>query len=114
MAAPFRYFPAVLRSIHDSPIDALVALGLPREECMDLVAACWSQEGGPLLAAVDGGRAVAVLPVEAGRWAACNAYPEQSCDDPREAARRAARLAKRGRRALVGCWAGGAAGTIWA
>lgn len=115
MTASLVYFPAVIRSEHESPIDALVALGVPREECMDMVAASWCAGVGAescLLTEVDGGRAVAVLPLAAGRWAACNAYPEQGCGDPREAARRLARLLKRGRRGLVGVWGGGAAGTM--
>ncbi|BBN89087.1 MULTISPECIES: hypothetical protein [Azospira] len=112
MDSELQYFPAVLRSEHDSPIDALVALGLPREECMELVAASWGRPELSLLAWVDGGRAVAVLPLAEGRWAACNAFVEQSCREPKEALRRAGKLAKRGRRALVGVWAGAPAGTM--
>jgi hypothetical protein len=112
------FFPAVLRSEHDSPIDALVALGVPREECMELVAACWHRAshdpGHSLLATVDGGRAVAVLPLTDGRWAACNAFPEQACSSRQEAARRAGKLAKRGRQALVGVVPQMPAGTMTA
>jgi len=115
MNAPLTYFPAILRSEHDSPIDALVALGVPREECMELVAACWHQashrSGHSLLAWVDGGRAVAVLPLANGRWA-CNAYPDQACSSQREAARRVEKLAKRGRQGLVGVVPAEPAGTM--
>lgn len=112
MNADLYYFPAVIRSEHDSPIDALVALGVPRDESMELVAASWNQPGLSLLTQVDGGRPVVVLPLGGGRWAACNAYPEQSCREANEAARRAEKLAKRGRRGLVGVWGGAPAGTM--
>ncbi|MFC5299922.1 hypothetical protein [Azospira restricta] len=101
MEASLRYFPAVVRSEHESALDALVALDLPRDEAMDLVVAAWGQPGGAILAAADGGRAVAAVPLADGRWAACNAYPEQSCASPADAERRLGKLAKRGRRGLV-------------
>lgn len=112
MSLPLVYFPAILRSEHESPIDALVALGLPREECMDLVAASWHRPGESLVAQVDGGRAVAVLPLPGGRWAACNAYLEHACASPRDAARRLEKLSKRGRQGLVGAFRQEPAGTM--
>lgn len=101
------YFPAVVRSLHDSPIDALVALAVPRDEAMDLVAASWSRGDRSLVAWIDGGRPVAVVRTPEGRWAACNAFLDQATADPDEAARRLTKLAKRGRRGLVGVWHGG-------
>ncbi|HRE72780.1 hypothetical protein [Accumulibacter sp.] len=69
------YFPAIVRSEHDSPLDALVAACVPRPEAMNLVAASWADsESTCLLAVVDGGRPVVVLRTQAGRWAACNAF----------------------------------------
>lgn len=102
-----RYFPAVVRSEHESALDALVALDLPRDEAMDLLVAAWNRPGDAILATVDGGRPVAALPLADGRWAACNAYPEQACVSPVEAGRRLGKLLKRGRRGLVGCLAAG-------
>ncbi len=101
MAPSLHYLPAVIRSEHESALDALVALDLARDEAMDLVVAAWGQPGGAILAAVDGGRAVAAVPCADGRWAACNAYPEQACASPVEAERRLGKLVKRGRRGLV-------------
>lgn len=112
MSPDLVYFPAIIRSKHESPIDALVALGLPRDECMDLVAASWHQPGQSLVAQVDGGRAVAVLPLPGGRWAACNAYLEHGCATPGEAARRLEKLCKRGRQGLVGAFRREPAGTM--
>ncbi|MBW7901004.1 MAG: hypothetical protein H3C26_05985 [Rhodocyclaceae bacterium] len=101
MEAARRYFPAVVRSEHESALDALVALDLPRDEAMDLVVAAWERPGGAIVAAVDGGRPVAAVPLADGRWAACNAYPEHACASAAEAERRLGRLLRRGRRGLV-------------
>ena len=95
------FMPAVIRSEHDSAFDALLALDVPRDEAMDLTVAVWANPGEAIVAAVDGGRAVAAVPLGAGRWAACNANPEQSCTTQRDAERRLGKLAKRGRRGLV-------------
>lgn len=101
-SAPF-YFPAVVCAEFASPIDALTGMHVPLDEAQDLVAAC-----GPLLAslsllaALDGGRWVAAIPLDGGRWAACNAFPERGSASPAEAARRLAKIAKRGRRGVVG------------
>lgn len=97
-----RYFPAVVRSLHDSPIDALVALAVPRDEAMDLVAAAWSAGDAAIIATLDGGRPVAILRVDDGRWAACNAFLDQATGDPVEAARRLAKIVKRGKVGMVG------------
>ena len=112
MTLPTRlYFPAVVCAEFDSPIDALVALCVPREEAMDSVTASWSNNtaghwpddlADSLLATVDGGRTVAVVRTEAQRWAACNAFPELACATRAEAERRLQKLLKRGRRGCVG------------
>jgi hypothetical protein len=97
------YFPAVICAEYDSPIDALVGLRLARDEAMDLLVATWA--GGSarcVLAQRDGGRFVAAILLPGGRWAACNAFVEQSCATPQEARRRLAKLAKRGRRGTIG------------
>ncbi|MBA3995580.1 MAG: hypothetical protein C0466_00220 [Candidatus Accumulibacter sp.] len=105
------YFPAIVRDECDSPIDALVLLGVPRDEATDLVAATWNdwdEEAARaqdcILCDIDGGRPVAVLRTPEGRWAACNAFPEKACGERREAERVLAKLLKRGRRGLVAEW----------
>lgn len=101
--APLSYFPAVVCVVCDSPIDALVALCVPRDEAMDLVAASWGGgEAGCIVTALDGGRPVAVLPTPEGRWAACNAFLDELCATPQEAARRLERMLRRGRQGYVG------------
>ncbi len=50
------FLPAIIRSEHDSSLDALVALDLPRGEAMDLTVAGWGGAPLAILAAVDGGR----------------------------------------------------------
>ena len=98
-----RYFPAILCVECDSPIDALVALCIPREEATDLVAASWrNEESGCIMATVDGGRSVAALRTPEGRWAACNAFTEPSYATRSEAERQLQKLLKRGRRGYVG------------
>jgi hypothetical protein len=97
------YFPAVIRAEYDSPVDALVGLGVPRDEVMDLLAAAWADGAARcVLARLDGGRRVAAILLSGGRWAACNAFVEESCATPREAWRRLEKLAKRGRRGTIG------------
>jgi hypothetical protein len=98
---PLRYLPVIVHSGHDSAFDALVALDVPRDEAMDLVVAHWSATSVAILAQVDGGRAVAAVPLPDGRWAAGNAYPEHACATAAEAERRLTRLLKRGRHGLV-------------
>lgn len=99
------YFPAIVRAECDSPIDALVLLGVPRDEATDLVAATWSTSHthatNCIPCDIDGGRPVAVLRTPEGRWAACNTYPDKACAERREAERQLARLLKRGRRGLI-------------
>lgn len=97
------YFPAIVCTVCDSPIDALVALCVPRDEAMDLVAASWRLNSETcLITTLDGGRPVAVLRTPEGRWAACNAFLDQTCSTPLEAARRLGKLLKRGRQGCVG------------
>ncbi|MBI2308831.1 MAG: hypothetical protein HYU78_16205 [Rhodocyclales bacterium] len=96
-----RYFPAIVRSEHDSALDALVALDLPRGEAMDLLVASWHQPGCAILAAVDGGRPVAAVPLADGRWAACNTFPEQVGATFADAERSLGKLLRRGRYGLV-------------
>ena len=98
-----RYFPAIVCAEFDSPIDALIGLHVPQDEAMDLVSATW--HGGlvaSVVASVDGGRAVAVIRLPGGRWAACNAFPEHACASRAEAERKLKKLVKRGRRGCVG------------
>lgn len=96
-----RHFPAVRCSLHHSPIDALVALGVPREEAMALVTATWHTGGDTIFARIQGGRPVVAIGVAAGRWAACNAFPDKASTDPGEAKRQLDRLLKRGRQGYV-------------
>lgn len=100
-----RFFPAIVRSEHDSALDALVALDLPRGEAMDLLVASWGDPGAAILAVVDGGRPVAAVPLADGRWAACNTFPDQLSASVSEAERNLSRLLRRGRRGLVACLA---------
>jgi len=97
------YFPAIVCVECDSPIDALIALCVPRDEAMDLVAASWRNgESTCVLATVDGGRSVAALRTPEGRWAACNAFLDKRCKSPQEAQRELDKLLKRGRRGYIG------------
>ncbi|MFZ4537527.1 hypothetical protein [Propionivibrio sp.] len=81
----------------------MVALCVPRDEAMDLVAASWrSEEVICVVAYVDGGRTVAALRTPEGRWAACNAFLDDGCTTRREAERRLQKRLKRGRRGYVG------------
>lgn len=106
---PVRYFPAVLCAEYDSPIDALIALCVPRDEVMELVAASWGAEGGRddrdgevcILTTVDGGRSVAAIRTVERRWAACHAFPELACANRKDAERQLGKLLKRGRRGYV-------------
>lgn len=99
----FGYFPAIVCIVCDSPIDALVALCVPRNEAMELVTASWrGREAGCILATLDGGRRIAVLPTPDGRWAACNAFLDEVFATPQEAGRRLEQLLKRGRQGYVG------------
>jgi hypothetical protein len=99
----FSYFPAIVCTVCDSPIDALVALCVPRDEAMDLVAASWQKRSAVcIVATLDGGRPVAALLTPEGRWAACNAFMDELCETPQEAARRLGKLLKRGRLGYVG------------
>ena len=97
------YFPAVVCAECDSPIDALLALCVPRDEAMDLVAASWrNDECECILTTVDGGRSVAALRTPAGRWAACHAFLEHASATRSEAERQLRKLLKRGRQGYVG------------
>lgn len=96
-----RYFPVVIHSEHHSAVDALLALDVPRDEAMDLVVAHFGAPHCAILACVDGGRAVAAVPLADGRWLAGNAYPGHAVASRAEAERRLARLCKRGRRGVV-------------
>ncbi len=102
-----RFVPVVVCSEHDSPIDALLAMHVPHDDASDAVTAALHAADGDLsagfavLAAVDGGRAVAAVRTEEGRWAAGNAFPEKASTTPAGAERELRRLLKRGRRGLV-------------
>jgi hypothetical protein len=96
------YFPAILRAECDSPIDALVALRIPRQEAMDLVAASWGHgESSALLAITDDGRQVVALRTPEGRWAACNAFLGNLSATHQEAERRLGKVLKRHHRGYV-------------
>jgi hypothetical protein len=98
-----KYFPAIVCLVCDSPIDALVALCVPRKEAMELVTASWwGDETSCIVATLHGGRPVAVLRTPEGRWAACNAFLDELFATPQEATRRLAELLRRGRRGYVG------------
>ncbi len=98
-----RYFPAIVCAEYDSPIDALIGMHVPQDEAMDLVAAAWhGKEAECVLASVDGGRAVAAIRMLDGRWAGCNAFPEQASTTRSEAERLLKKIVKRGRYGLVG------------
>ena len=98
------YFPAIVCAVHDSPVDALVALCVPRNEAMDLVTASWrADDVGCIVATLDGGRTVAVLSTPEGRWAACNAFLEECCATHQEAGKRLEKLLRKGRYGYVGC-----------
>lgn len=97
------YFPAIVCVVCDSPIDALVALCVPRDEAMLLVTTSWRERNaGCIVATLHGGRPIAVLPTPEGRWAACNAFMDELFATPLEARRRLDKLLKRGRRGYVG------------
>ena len=103
MRSNLTYFPAVQCALCDSPIDALVALCVPRDEAMELVAASWAADHSAcVLATLDGGRTVAALRTEQGRWAACNAFHEPTYTTRSDAERALQKLLKRGRRGHVG------------
>jgi hypothetical protein len=98
------YFPAIVRVECDSPIDALVALRIPRHEAMDLFVASWTEvESNCLVAILEGGRPVVVMRTPEGRWAACNAFLSDLCASREEADRRLRKLLKRRRRGYVAC-----------
>ena len=102
-ADSIRFLPLIVCAEFDSPIDALLSLCVPHDEAMDLVAASWSSDGRDCVATqIDGGRAVAVLRLADGRWAACNAYPRHACATRSEAERRLAKLRKRHQCGQVG------------
>ena len=102
MSAP-RYLPAIVCAVYDSPIDALIGMHLPQDEAMEVVAAAWHRgQTRCVLAEVDGGRAVAAILSEDGRWYGCNAFPEPPCASLADAERQLKKLAKRGRQGCVG------------
>lgn len=87
------YFPAILCAEFDSPLDALLGLHVALGEAMDALAAAWANgETRCLLASVDGGRMVAAVRLDDGRWAACNAFPEQAGASRAEVERRLQKL----------------------
>ena len=97
------FFPAVICTEYDSPVDALISLHVPQNEAMDLVAASWVAQGTEcVLASVDGGRNVTAIRLPSGRWAACNAFVEKACPSEREAERQMKKLLKHGRKGVVG------------
>ena len=103
MSGKLTYFPAILCALYDSPIDALVAQCVPRDEAIELVTAAWADDPHScILTTVDGGRSVVALRTEHGRWAACNAFPDRSSATRDDAERALKKLLKRGRQGYVG------------
>jgi hypothetical protein len=99
----YDYFPAILCIVCESPIDALVALCVRRNEATELFAvARWNGDTGCMLATIHGGRHIAVMPTLDGRWAACNAFVDELFATPQEASRKLDTLLKRGRTGYVG------------
>jgi hypothetical protein len=98
------YFPAIVCIVCDSPIDALVALCVPRGEAMMLVTASWhgDTDTACIIATLHGGRTIAVLRTMEGRWAACNAFLDEMFATPQDARRKLNRLLRRGRHGYVG------------
>jgi hypothetical protein len=98
------YFPAIVCILCDSPVDALVALCVRRDEAMMIVTAARGNlhEMECFVATLHGGRPIAVLRTPEGRWAACNAFVDELFATPEAAARKLARLLKRGRQGYVG------------
>ena len=102
-----RYLPVVVCSEHDSPLDALLALHVAQDDAADAVAAALHAcdgdfaPGFAVLAETDGGRPVATVRSETGRWVAGNAFPDKACATAAGAERELTRLVKRGRRGLV-------------
>jgi hypothetical protein len=98
------YFPAIVCVVCDSPIDALVALCVRRDEAMMMVAATGGKHLGMecFVATLHGGRPIAVLRTPEGRWAACNAFLDELFATPEEAGRKLAQLLRRGRHGYVG------------
>jgi len=99
----YDYFPVIVCSVCDSPIDAFVALCVRQGEAMELFAAAlWRGDTGCMLATLHGGRQIAVMPTPDGRWAACNAFVDELFATPQEASRKLHTLLKRGRTGYVG------------
>lgn len=97
------FYPAIVRERFDSPIDALISLGVPADEATDLVAASWSQGcAGSIVTTTFGGRHIAVVAQGAGRWAACNFFAEALCTTQIDAERRLLRLFRPGTRGSAG------------
>jgi hypothetical protein len=97
------YFPAIVCVVCDSPIDALVALCVPRAEAMELMTASWRDDRSEcIVTTLAGGRTIAVVLTPEGRWAACNAFLEPLSETPQEARRKLDKLLRRGRTGYVG------------
>ena len=97
------YFPAIICHEFASPVDALIALCIPHDEAMNLVVASWLDPDTAIFQAyVDGARPVAAMRTVAGRWAACNIFPELACPTHAAAIRQLAKLLKRGRQGMIG------------
>ena len=103
MKPAISYFPALLCTEHDSPLDALLSLCVSQAEAMNLVAAaCLAGDFSCLLTSIDGGRNVAALRTAEGRWAACHAFLDLASHSRPEALRRLQKIRKRGRRGYLG------------
>jgi hypothetical protein len=101
------FFPAIICGQFDSPIDALVSLCVAHDEAMDLVASSWRGAASScttscIVATIDGGRSVAVLRGDDGRWTACNAFLDHASASRSEAERQLKKLLRRGRSGTIG------------
>ena len=96
------YFPAVIHSVHASPIDALTSLCVPNDEASSIVIASWYRSTQCLFAVVNGGRTVVAIKTGEVEWAACNTYLDYASPSFEEAKRQLERILKRGQNGMVG------------
>lgn len=94
------HYPAVAYAEFDSPIDALIALGIPRDEAQETLVATWSATYANHHTAVitathtEQQYLIAALHLPSTRWAACKVFLEKAWSTPREVERRMGQLFK--------------------
>ncbi len=103
------YFPAVILAEFDSAEDALKHLCIPHSEAMNLIVAHWQNDffkppkiGNAIIAEQAGGRNVAAIYLENGRFAACNAYLAEASFNQSAAAEQLKKYTLRGKVGIVG------------